>query len=186
MRNRRLATLALLLLVIQNIAAPFHCPAARARVRALRQAGARAGEAETAARLAAVEKAVEERRRALGIPGLSLVIVRDDKVIFERGFGVRDRERDLPVTPNTLFAIGSATKAFTSMTAVMSADEGRLSLADSPKKYLPYFSLRDPEAGRAGHAARPALAPHGAQPNRPRHGYGCAAARGVDSRRRAR
>jgi CubicO group peptidase (beta-lactamase class C family) len=143
MTNRRIATLVLLLLVTQNIIPPL-TPAAAGR--APRQAGKGIEDAGTPARLAAIDKAVEERRRALGIPGLSLVIVRDDKVIFKRGFGVRDRERNLPVTPDTLFAIGSATKAFTSMTAVMSADEGRLSLEDSPKKYLPYFHLRDPEA----------------------------------------
>lgn len=146
MTNRKLATLALLLLVIQNIAAPFSTHAALARVREPGRAGMRVEDVGTPARLAAIEKAVEERRRALGIPGLSLVIVRDDKVILARGFGVRDRERGLPVTPDTLFSIGSATKAFTSMTALMSADEGKLSLADSPKKYLPYFRLRDPEA----------------------------------------
>jgi CubicO group peptidase (beta-lactamase class C family) len=143
MTNRRIATLVLLLLVTQNIPAPLTFAADD---RALRRAGEGIEDAETRARLAAIEKAVEERRRALGIPGLSLVIVRDDKVIFKRGFGVRDRERELPVTPDTLFAVGSATKAFTSLTAVMSADERRLSLEDSPKKYLPYFSLRDPEA----------------------------------------
>ena len=140
MTNRKLATLALLLLVIQNVTVPPSSSAAP------RRAGTKVEDAETRARIAAVEKAVEERRRALGIPGLSLVVVKDDKVILARGFGVRDRERNLPVTPDTLFAIGSATKAFTSMTAVMGADEGRLSLADSPKKYLPYFALRDPEA----------------------------------------
>ncbi|HEV8169449.1 MAG TPA: serine hydrolase, partial [Pyrinomonadaceae bacterium] len=44
------------------------------------------------------------------------------------------------------FAIGSSSKAFTSMLAVISADEGKLSLDDSPKKFLPYFTLRDEEA----------------------------------------
>ena len=97
------------------------------------------------ARLAAIEKAVDERRQKLGIPGLSLVIVRDDKIIYMKGLGYRDFERKLPVTPDTLFAIGSSTKAFTAMSAVMSADDGKLSLSDSPKKFLPYFKMRDPE-----------------------------------------
>lgn len=97
-------------------------------------------------RLSAIENAVEFRRRELGIPGLSLAIVKDDKIIFIKGFGVRDLNKNLPVTPETLFAIGSTTKAFTAMTAAMSADEGRLSLDDSPKKFLPYFKLRDPES----------------------------------------
>jgi CubicO group peptidase (beta-lactamase class C family) len=96
--------------------------------------------------LAAIEKAIEQKRQELGIPGLSLVIVKDDKVIYMKGLGVKDVEHKLPVTPDTLFAIGSASKAFTSMLALMSADEGTLSLEDSPKKFLPYFKLRDPDS----------------------------------------
>jgi CubicO group peptidase (beta-lactamase class C family) len=96
--------------------------------------------------LTAIEKAIDQKRVELGIPGLSLVIVKDDKVIYIKGLGVKDFEHKLPVTPDTLFAIGSASKAFTSMLALMSADEGKLSLEDSPKKFLPYFKLRDPDA----------------------------------------
>jgi CubicO group peptidase (beta-lactamase class C family) len=96
--------------------------------------------------LAAIEKAIDDKRKEFGIPGISLAIVKDDKVIYLKGLGVKDFERQLPVTPDTRFAIGSATKAFTAMLAVMSADEGKLSLEDSPKKFLPYFTLRDPDA----------------------------------------
>jgi len=100
----------------------------------------------TAIALTAIEKAIDQKREELGIPGLSLVIVKDDKVIYMKGLGVRDFEKKLPVTADTLFAIGSATKAFTSMLAVMSVDEHKLSLDDSPKKFLPYFKLRDADA----------------------------------------
>ena len=96
--------------------------------------------------LAEIEKAIEQKRQELSIPGLSLVIVKDGKIIYLKGLGYKNFERKVPVTPNTLFAIGSATKAFTSMLALMSADEGKLSLEDSPKKFLPYFKLRDPDA----------------------------------------
>jgi CubicO group peptidase (beta-lactamase class C family) len=96
--------------------------------------------------LAAIEKSLEEKRKELGIPGMSLAIVKDDKVIYLKGLGVKDVERNIPVTPDTRFAIGSSTKAFTAMLAMMSADEGKLSLEDSPKKFLPYFTLRDEEA----------------------------------------
>ncbi|HEX5601073.1 MAG TPA: serine hydrolase domain-containing protein, partial [Pyrinomonadaceae bacterium] len=95
--------------------------------------------------LAAIEKSLEEKRKELGIPGMSLAIVKDDKVIYLKGLGVKDFERNIPVTPDTRFAIGSSTKAFTAMLAVMSADDGKLSLDDSPKKFLPYFTLRDEE-----------------------------------------
>jgi CubicO group peptidase (beta-lactamase class C family) len=96
--------------------------------------------------LATIEKSLEEKRKEFGIPGMSLAIVKDDKVIYLKGLGVKDFEKNIPVTPDTRFAIGSSTKAFTAMLAVMSADEGKLSLDDSPKKFLPYFTLRDEEA----------------------------------------
>jgi CubicO group peptidase (beta-lactamase class C family) len=94
---------------------------------------------ELAAALAAIEKAVEEKRQRLHVPGVALVIVKDDRVVLLKGFGLRDVERKLPVTPDTLFGIGSSTKTFTALAAVISAGEGKLSLEDSPRKFLPYF-----------------------------------------------
>jgi CubicO group peptidase (beta-lactamase class C family) len=132
-------TAALLLSAIQSAA-----PRARAQVPA--QAQAAAAPTELEAKLAAIEKAIDEGRQKRGIPGLSLVIVKDDKVIYMKGLGYRDFERKVPVTPDTLFAIGSSTKAFTSMLVAMGADEGKISLDDSPKKFLPYFKLQDPDA----------------------------------------
>jgi CubicO group peptidase (beta-lactamase class C family) len=124
-------------------AVPVLAPRASAQTAAKPQAAA---PADLDAKLAAIEKAVEEKRKALGIPGLSLVIVKDDKVIYMKGLGYKDFERKVPVTPDTLFAIGSSSKAFTAMLVAMAADEGKLSLDDSPKKFLPYFKLQDPEA----------------------------------------
>jgi CubicO group peptidase (beta-lactamase class C family) len=118
-------------------------PGARAQEAAKAKAAA---PADLDARLAAVEKAVEEKRQQLGIPGLSLVIVKDDRVVYMKGFGYKDFEKRVPVTPDTLFAIGSSSKAFTAMLVAMAADEGKLSLDDSPKKFLPYFRLQDPDA----------------------------------------
>jgi CubicO group peptidase (beta-lactamase class C family) len=96
-------------------------------------------------RLAAVEQAIEAKRRKLGVPGVALVIVKDGKIILLKGFGQKDLTQALPVTAHTLFPIGSATKAFTAMAALISADEGRLSLDDLPRKHLPYFKLHDAE-----------------------------------------
>ncbi|MGH9839074.1 MAG: serine hydrolase domain-containing protein [Blastocatellia bacterium] len=101
---------------------------------------------DLAARLAAIEKTIEEKRKDLGVPGVAVAIVKDDKVVLQKGYGVRDIERNLPATADTLFAIGSCSKAFTAMAAVISQDEGKLSLDDSPKKHLSYFKLQDPEA----------------------------------------
>ncbi len=98
------------------------------------------------AQLAAIEKAIDARRQELGIPGVSLAIVKDDRIVYIKGLGLRNVEKNLPVTADTLFAIGSSTKAFTAMSVVMSADDGKLSLDDAPKKYLPFFKLQDPDA----------------------------------------
>jgi len=84
--------------------------------------------------------------RSQHIPGAVLAIVRDDRVIYMQPMGVRDVEHNLPVTPDTLFPIGSCTKAFTSMEIARSADRGLLSLDDHPRKFLPYLKLADPEA----------------------------------------
>ena len=46
-------------------------------------------------------------------PGFAVAIVEKNKIIYSKGFGYRDYENKIPVTPNTLFAIGSCTKAFT-------------------------------------------------------------------------
>src|SRR5579871_3188168 len=67
------------------------------------------------AKLGAVEKAVEAKRNELHVAGAALAIVKDDRVIYSKGFGLRDVEGKLPVTPHTLFAIGSCTKAFTAL-----------------------------------------------------------------------
>lgn len=97
-------------------------------------------------RLTAIADAIEAQRRSLGVPGAAVVIVRDDRVLLLRGFGLRDAEAGLPVTPQTLFHIGSCTKPFTALAAVISADHGVVSLDDPPRKFLSYFTLRDPEA----------------------------------------
>ena len=98
--------------------------------------------------LSAIEEKVEARRKELGIPGMSLLIVKDDKVIYAKGFGFKDFEHKVPVTPDTQFAIGSASKAFTGLSVLMTQDEGKLSLEASPKTILPYFKMADPETDK--------------------------------------
>jgi len=101
------------------------------------------GTTDLQSRLATIEQKVEARRKELGIPGLSLAIVKDGEVIFSKGFGYKDFSKQVPVTQDTQFAIGSATKAFTALSILMSQQEGKLSLDDSPKKYLPYFKINN-------------------------------------------
>jgi CubicO group peptidase (beta-lactamase class C family) len=60
------------------------------------------------------------------LPGLAIAIVKDGNVIFSQGFGKRNIAQDLDVTPKTLFAIGSCTKAFTATAMGILVDEGKL------------------------------------------------------------
>ncbi|HSK64149.1 MAG TPA: serine hydrolase [Pyrinomonadaceae bacterium] len=115
---------------------------------ATKPAATAAGEnsSDYSTQLAAIEKALDDRRKELGVPGISLAIVKDDRVIYLKGLGYKNFEQQLPVTPDTRFAIGSASKAFTAMLVALSADAGKLSLDDSPKKFLPYFTLKDADA----------------------------------------
>jgi CubicO group peptidase (beta-lactamase class C family) len=101
---------------------------------------------DLAATLARLEKAIEAKRAELRVPGVSVAVVAGDRAVLLKGFGLRDVGRNLPATPDTLYAIGSCSKAFTGMAAVMSADDGKLSLDDPPRKHLPYFRLKDPDA----------------------------------------
>jgi CubicO group peptidase (beta-lactamase class C family) len=101
--------------------------------------------AQTPEQLNLLEKELEVERARLKIPGMSVAIVKDDKVIFSKGFGYKDVAKKLPVTPDTLFAIGSSTKAFTATSVMMAIDAGKVKLDDSPRKYLPYFKMRDAE-----------------------------------------
>ncbi len=95
--------------------------------------------------LQTIEEKIEARRKELGIPGMSLAIVKDDQIVYVKGFGYKDFTKQIAVTPDTQFAIGSASKAFTALSVLMSQDEGKLSLDDNPKKHLSYFKINDAE-----------------------------------------
>lgn len=89
---------------------------------------------------------LEKQRETLHIPGMALAIVKDDHVILARGFGQRDVEHNLPANEDTLFAIGSSSKAFTATVIGMLIDEGKMSWDDPVRKFLPDFHLKDPTA----------------------------------------
>ncbi len=82
------------------------------------------------------------------VPGVAIAVVKDDKVVFAKGYGVRELGKSDPVTANTVFAIGSSSKAFTSAALSMLQDEGKLKWDDPASKYLVNFQLFDPYASR--------------------------------------
>ncbi|MEM6764767.1 MAG: serine hydrolase [Bacteroidota bacterium] len=78
------------------------------------------------------------------IPGMSIAIVKDGKQVFSKGYGVAELGKNTPVDGNTLYAIASNSKAFTSATMATLVQEGTLSWDDKVKSYLPYFEVYDP------------------------------------------
>ncbi len=70
-------------------------------------------------------------------PGVAIAVVEKNKLVYAGGFGFRDLEKKLPVTENTLFAIGSCTKAFTASILGMLEKEGKVSLDKPVRDYLP-------------------------------------------------
>jgi len=77
------------------------------------------------------------------VPGIGVGIYKDGKVLLSEGFGYRDLEKKLPVTPNTIFAIGSASKAFTTMDLQLLVDEGKVEWDKPVQTYLPDFQFKD-------------------------------------------
>jgi len=82
------------------------------------------------------------------VPGVAIAIVKDDKVVLAKGYGVRKFGDATPVNERTLFAIGSSSKAFTAASIAMLVDEGKLKWDDPVTKYLPEFELYDPYVTR--------------------------------------
>jgi CubicO group peptidase (beta-lactamase class C family) len=81
------------------------------------------------------------------IPGIAVCIVKDGKVVLMKGYGVKEVGKPEQVDENTLFMIGSNTKAFTATALAMLDSEQKLSLNDHVTKWLPEFKLDNQLAG---------------------------------------
>ncbi len=88
---------------------------------------------------------VEKAMAAWHVPGLAMAVVKDDSVVFAKGFGVRELGRSEAVDTSTLFGLMSPTKSFTAVALAMLADDGRLSLDDRVIDHLPNFRVANPE-----------------------------------------
>ena len=87
-------------------------------------------------RLKGVEKDMESILAAAKAPGFAVAVVEKDKVIYARGFGYSDYENKVPANENTLYAIGSSTKAFTSGVLGQLRKDDKLKFDDSPRDYI--------------------------------------------------
>src|SRR5213594_4291795 len=82
------------------------------------------------------------------VPGLAMVVVQGDSVLFMKGYGVRELGKSDPVTVHTRFGNMSTTKAFTAMLVAMLADSGRVAFDDPVTKYEPGVQFADPYVTR--------------------------------------
>jgi CubicO group peptidase (beta-lactamase class C family) len=78
------------------------------------------------------------------VPGLAIAIVRDDRIVYVKGFGVKEIGKPEPITADTLFELGSTTKAFTSTAAALLVGEKKLAWDDPVRKHVTWFHLSDP------------------------------------------
>jgi CubicO group peptidase (beta-lactamase class C family) len=77
-------------------------------------------------------------------PGMAIAVVKDDKVVFQKGYGTRELGKSEPVDPDTIFAIASNSKAFLTATLAILVDEKKIGWDDKVSKYLPEFQMYDP------------------------------------------
>lgn len=84
-----------------------------------------------------IEQYIPEAMLETKTPGCSVAVMHDGELIYEGGFGWRDRERFLPATADTLYGIGSCTKAFVATAVLLLAERGALKLEDPAERYIP-------------------------------------------------
>ncbi|MFT4032516.1 MAG: serine hydrolase [Siphonobacter sp.] len=97
---------------------------------------------------AAYDEYVQRTMKEWEIPGMAIVVVKDNKVLFKKGYGVRKINTADPVDTQTLFTCASTTKAMTATCLGMLVDEGKVKWDDPVEDYLPDFQLYDVYASR--------------------------------------
>ena len=99
---------------------------------------------DPSARLAGIDPVIDQALRQWDVPGASVAVVADGKVVLAKGYGVRDPRTRLPMNADTLLPTASLTKAFTAVTIGTLADQRKISFDAPVYTYLPHFRLSDP------------------------------------------
>jgi CubicO group peptidase (beta-lactamase class C family) len=89
---------------------------------------------------------IEKNREMYNVPGVAVVVVQGDEVVYAQGFGVKEAGGTDPVTPDTLFSVGSLTKAMTSMMTATLVDEGLIDWGTPVADVMPQFQLSAADA----------------------------------------
>jgi CubicO group peptidase (beta-lactamase class C family) len=93
---------------------------------------------------AAINAYIENHMAENQIPGLALVIVHNDEIVYTQGYGDADPD-GTPVTPQTPFILGSTSKSFTALAIMQLVEAGEIELDASVQTYLPWFTMAGPE-----------------------------------------
>src|SRR5207247_9029154 len=72
-------------------------------------------------------------------PGVAVIVIKEGKPLFAKGYGLADLEKKIPCTTNTNFRLASVTKQFTAMAVLILAEQGKLSLEDHLPTFFPEF-----------------------------------------------
>lgn len=99
------------------------------------------GFAQTADTLQKIDALFSQYNNAT--PGVAVLVARDDRVIYNKAYGLANLEYNVPNTTETIFECGSVSKQFTAAAVLLLAKEGRLSLNDDIRKYIPELPVYD-------------------------------------------
>ena len=91
-----------------------------------------------------IDNYLQKTQKIFEVPGIAVAIVKDRKVVFAKGFGVQSLSKKTPVNENSIFAIGSTTKAFTAAALGKLVDSGEIQWDDRVIDFIPEFELHDP------------------------------------------
>jgi CubicO group peptidase (beta-lactamase class C family) len=92
-----------------------------------------------------IDAYIQSRMQTANIPGLALGVVRDDRIVYLKGYGIAGPE-GRAVTPQTPFIIGSLSKSFTALAVMQLVEAGQIDLDAPVTTYLPWFHTADPAA----------------------------------------
>ncbi len=92
---------------------------------------------------------IRKEMKARNIPGLSIALVDDQRIVWAEGFGYADKANNVRATPETIYAVGSISKLFTATATMQLAEQGKIDIDKRLQTYLPEFSMktRFPDAG---------------------------------------
>lgn len=94
--------------------------------------------------IAGLDDIAERTMKQTGIPGMSIAVVRDGKVVYAKGFGVRKAGTTDPVDADTIFQVASVSKPIGASVVAAVVGDGKVAWTDPTSKYLPDFVLSDP------------------------------------------